>query len=104
MSGERMGVKVGYVERDVGEENSVCLPCDKPDVFCQSTEVPADECRRHPHGCSTAIIWHAGKTIDDDFWIVDARLNGLSACKRGGCDGPVNGLHGFLPRCGRRDA
>jgi hypothetical protein len=101
MSGERMGVKVGYVERNVGEENSVGLPCHKPDAFCHSTEVRADECRRHPHGCSTAIIFHAGKTIDDNFGIAHRCLNWLGAGKRSRCGDPMNGLHVYLPGAGR---
>src|SRR5262245_49356693 len=65
--------KVRDVKSAILEQGPICTACHEPDVLRCATEVRAMKNRRHPCKSSTAIIEHAGKTIDEDFGIVDAR-------------------------------
>jgi len=84
---------VKYGRRIIAPERAFETACDDPNDFGRATEVRASEDCGDPGVGTAPVIAHAGETIDEDFGIVDARLNWPSACKRGGCDNPVTGLY-----------
>src|SRR4051812_26829749 len=90
-------------ESTVGFDWTTEVACHEPDELRSSTEVRAVKECRDPDTETAPIIFHARKTIDQDFGV---RRRGrcrrrLDECKRGGCDDPVNSLHDYLPRwCG----
>src|SRR5262245_15140106 len=93
MGGDRQVLQMIDGLNQVGRDGCVVTPYHEPDVFQNATEIGAVKDSRDVR---TGIA-DAGKSIDDDFRVVDARLGRLDECERGGRDGPVNGLHGYLP-------
>src|SRR5262245_4054262 len=106
MRGFRSGLKVKDIATRVLENRTVRTPYHEPEDFLRATEVRTYKDRRYADTSTAPIIAHAGDAIDDDFGIVDPgrcrrRLDDCKSCCR---DHRMNGLHGYLPLCGRRDA
>src|SRR5262245_596534 len=94
MGGDRQVLQMIDGLNQVGRDGCVVTPYHEPDGFQNATEIGAvKDSRDVPTG-----IADAGKSIDDDFRVVDARLGRLDDYKRCCCDGPMNGLHDYLPR------